>query len=280
MTILSRRAALGGSIAAVTFGSAAAQESSGLRLHGVVQKVNDFEQAVAFFGDSMGFGLAEFDPRRGWARLSSNVPLYLEATTGRTHPREAASSKISFQTSSLEASTEFLRRAQADFFEAPREVAVGRSVRFVDPSGAVHSILQPNYVGAPVGEPRIYNCGFHLPVAAIPPARNLIESGLGFAPLTERYYPPSVPYLEADRTFGFMVHHHQPSETDFVERQDARADDAGAWLVFGAPDLDRASRSAVAHGAVALGRPPSLAGARRRAFLTPGGAPFEIWSWS
>lgn len=280
MTHVSRRAALGGSIAAFALSEARAAESGGVRLHGVLQKVNDFEQAVAFFGDTMGFGLAEFEPRHGWARLSSNVPIYLEATRGRLHPREAASSKIAFQTSSLEAATAYLQRAQAEFFEAPREVAVGHSVRFADPSGAVHSLLQPNYAGAPVGEPRIYNCGFHLPVAAIPPARTLIESGLGFAPLTERYYPPSVPYLEGDRTFGFMLHHHQPSEPDFVERADARAEDAGVWLVFSTSDLDRAARSAAAHGATSLGRTATRAGARRRAFLTPGGAPFEIWSWA
>ena len=103
------------------------------------------------------------------------------------------------------------------------QVAIGRAQRFKDTTGIVHHMLQPNYALPPFAEPRIYNCGLDVPVDAIAPTRVLLEQKLGFAPMTERYFPPSIPYLEGDGSFGFMLHHNQPGEPDLRPRQNARA---------------------------------------------------------
>jgi predicted enzyme related to lactoylglutathione lyase len=78
-----------------------------------------------------------------------------------------------------------------------------------------------------------------------------------------------------------MVHHHQPGESDLIARAEARADDLGVWQVFTTNNLQASARAARAGGAVALDRGPRrFPMGRRMAFTTPGGGPFELWSWT
>lgn len=272
-------AGLGASIPGV----ARAQAGANVRHHGVLIRTTDLDAALAFYCDGMGLALGDFRPARGWARLSCNLPIYLEvSSSSRLHGAEIANAEITFQSNDLDASIPTLTAAGGRLTTAqPYEVAVGRSIRFADTAGIIHHMLQSSRPTPPFAEPRVYNCGFDVPAAAITPTRALLEQGLGFVAMTERYFPPSIPYLEADRSFAFMLHHHQPGEPDLAARPDPRADDLGVWQVFVAADLPAATRAATAAGAVPLDRRvPRFPMGRRMAFTTPGGGPFEIWSWT
>lgn len=270
-------------IAAGAADVANAQTEANVRHHGVLLRVPDLDAALAFYGDALGFAVADFQPRAGWARLVSNLPIYLQATpSGRLHGPEIANAEITFKANDLDASTPNILAGRGRLTtERPYVVAVGRAIRFADPAGIVHHMLQPTGPTPPFVEPSIYNCGFDVPEAAIAPTRVLLERGLGFVPLTERYFPPSIPYLEADHSFGFMLHHNQPGQPDLLPRPDPSADDLGAWQVFVASNLPVAVRAATDAGAIPLDRGPQrFPMGRRMAFTTPGGGPLEIWSWA
>lgn len=279
---MDRRVVLAG-LGAMAPGAAFAQTNATVRHHGVLIRTPDLDAALAFYGDGLGFSIADFQPREGWARLACNLPIYLEtAPGGRLHQPDIANAEITFQSNNLEASIGVLRGAGARLTtEAPYEVAVGRSIRFADNAGVIHHMLQSNRPTPVFAEPRVYNCGLDVPAAAVAPTRALLEQALGFVAMTERYFPPSIPYLEADRSFAFMLHHHQPDEPDLRPREGARSDDLGAWQVFTTTDLRATASAARAAGAVALDRGPRrFPMGRRMAFITPGGGPFELWSWS
>lgn len=276
---ISRRRAASVLLAVAASPSAQAHAQGLVRHHGSLLKLGDLDLALSFFANGLGFGTAEYEPRRGWARLASNQAVYLEQSNGRAQPETAACAKVTFQTAALDVMIVHLTRAGAVTVSDIRNVAVGRSILFRDPTGIVHSILQPNYTLPPFAEPRVYNSGLHVPQAHLAATRTLLEQGMGFVPLTERYFPPSVPYLEGDRSFSFMLHHNQPEEADFAVREGARSDDLGTWEVFTTEDLIAAARACVANGATQLQRRPSaFPRGERLAFLTPGGAPFELWS--
>lgn len=277
-----RRVALG-SLAGMAAGQAEAQDPAEVRHHGVLIRTPDLDAALAFYADGLGFAIAELAPRRGWARLAANMPVYLEAErAGRLHPSDVANSEITFQSNDLDASIAVLRGAGARLTTTePYATAVGRSVRFRDHAGVIHHMMQSARPMPLFAEPRIYNCGFDVPAAAIAPTRSLLEGALGFVAMTERYFPPSVPYLEADRSFAFMLHHHQDFEPDLRAREAPNRNDLGVSLVFTSTDLGATARAAIAGGATVLG-PSARAFAlgRRMSFTAPGGAPFEIWSWT
>jgi predicted enzyme related to lactoylglutathione lyase len=277
-----RRVALGG-VAAMVASTAYAQGGVQVRHHGVLIRTPDLDAALAFYADGLGFALAEFEPGRGWARFAANMPLYLEVVGAtRLHPENVANSEITFQSNDLDASIGVLQSAGARLTtNEPYATAVGRSIRFADHAGVIHHMMHSARPTPLFAEPRIYNCGFDVPAAAIAPTRSLLEGALGFVAMTERYFPPSVPYLETDRSFAFMLHHNQDFEPDLLPREALARDDLGVALVFTSTDLRATAREAAAGGAVALdrsGRGFSLG--QRMSFATPGGAPFEIWQWT
>lgn len=279
--MVNRRVALGG-LAVMAAGAAQAEGGVLVRHHGVLIRTPDLDAALAFYGDGLGFAIADLDPSRGRARLVSNMPIYLEAV-GNTqlHPENVANSEITFQSNDLDASIGVLGSAGARLVTAePYATAVGRSIRFADHAGVVHHMMQSARPAPLFAEPRIYNCGFDVPTAAIAETRSLLEGALGFVAMTERYFPPSVPYLEQDRSFAFMLHHHQDFEPDLRSREAPRSNDLGVSLVFTTTDLRATARAALAGGATPLDRTPrAFSPFRRMGFATPGGAPFEVWDW-
>ncbi|GAN00074.1 hypothetical protein U91I_03739 [alpha proteobacterium U9-1i] len=280
MKKMTRRLALAGFGVGV-LESAVAQEDLGVRHHGVLVRVPDLDAAMAFYCDGLGFPIGEYAPSQGFMRLSANLPIYLDqASEGVLHAPNIANAELTFQSANLEASSAMLRSAGAEIVTlSPFEVAVGRSIRFADPFGIIHHVLQPTRMPPAFSEPKVYNCGFELPVAAISPTRGLLEQHLGFVPMTERYFPPSIPYLEHNRSFAFMLHHHQPGSPDLASRIGGRADDLGTWQVFTATSLARTVRAAEAGGATLLAGPRRFHFGRRASLLTPGGGPFEVWEW-
>ena len=244
--IVNRRTALGGLIVAMA-GATHAQEAVRIRHHGVIIRTPELDSALAFYADGLGFAIADFEPRRGWARLVGNMPIYLETVGNRRlHPADVANSEITFQSNDLDASIAVLRSAGARLTTSePYATAVGRSIRFADHAGVVHHMMHSARAAPLFAEPRIYNCGFDVPAAAMAPARSLLEGALGFTAMTERYFPPSVPYLETNRSFAFMLHQHQDFEPDLRPREMPSRDDLGVSLVFISTDLRATARAGV-----------------------------------
>jgi predicted enzyme related to lactoylglutathione lyase len=279
--MIDRRLVVGAALAGVAV-PAWAQDNSRVRHHGVLVRVPDLDAALGFYGDGMGFAIADFLPREGWARLASNVPIYLEQSNGALPGGRVSNAEITFKVNNIEESRSTFQRAGArEVSENIFEVAVGKSIVFSDNAGIIHHALESNRPGAPFAEPRVYNTGFDLPVASIAPTRTLLEQGLGFVPMTERYFPPSIPYLEADSSFAFMLHHHQPGSPDWAPRANPQRSDLGVWQVFTSSDISSSVNRARLLGAESLlPRPERFAMGRRVSMVTPGGGPFEIWSWS
>jgi predicted enzyme related to lactoylglutathione lyase len=198
------------------------------------------------------------------------------------HPADVATSEITLQSNDLESSIAVLRSAGARLTTSePYTTAVGRSIRFADRAGVIHHMMHSARPAPSFTEPRIYNCGFDVPAVSIAPTRSLLEGALGFLPMTERYFPPSVPYLETDRSFAFMLHHHQDFEPDLRARMAPLPDDLGTALIFTSTDLRATTRAVIGGGAVALDRRArAFPWGRRMSFVTPGGAPFEVWDWA
>lgn len=271
------RVALGG-LASMIVGTAHANEGVQVRHHGVLIRTPELDAALAFYGDGLGLAIADFEPRRRWARIASNMPIYLEAVgNNRLHPENVANSEITFESNDLDASTGVLRSAGARLTTTgPYATAVGCAVRFADHAGVVHHMIHSARAAPVFAEPRIYNRGFDVPAAAIAPTRSLLEGAIGFAAMTERYFPPSVPYLETDRSFAFILHHKQDFEPDLLPREMPSRDNLGVPLVFTSMDLRAAARAAVAGGAKPLERSArTFSLGRRMRSATPGGAPFE-----
>ncbi|NJM35754.1 MAG: hypothetical protein HC850_14840 [Rhodomicrobium sp.] len=233
-----------------------ARASTGARVvhHGVLIRVPDFDHALTIYSERMGLAAASFWPREGFARLICNLPIYVEAVNEPRLPLpDAAHVAITFMSNELAASRALHERAGATFeSDEPNKVAVGKSYRFRDALGIKHHILQPARPTPIFAEPAVYNTGFQLPKAAMPAARRLLAEAMGFKVMTEQYYPPSVPFLEATGEFGFMAHEHHPWEADFAPRQSPSLSDIGVSMVFVTTDLPAASAAARTGGAVEI----------------------------
>lgn len=276
---LNRRSVVAGAVGACLAAQASAGQSAKLRQHGVLLKVPDLDAALGFYGDGLGFPVNTATLGRGFAQLIANTPIYVEEVKNAAAIEPgAAHVYVALQTNDFDAGRRMLRAAGAkNISENVQEVAVGKVIYFEDPFGVRYSFMLINGERPPFSEPRIYNTGFHLPKAAIRAARKLVEDGFGFAAMTERYYPPSIPYLEANKSFAFMLHEHRPFETDWNPRR-VTPDDIGYSEVFVTRDLTDAVAAAKAHGARVLDKRPHRFPMGERVLIeVPGGAPLEIW---
>ena len=99
--------------------------------------------------------------------------------------------------------------------DTPSAVEVGLAIRFRDPFGNIHALLEQT-VGEvpPFEEPQVYNSGFKHPDADTASLRSLFVEALGFVVRTERYYPPSLPIGHPEGSFAFMLHENEPWEAE------------------------------------------------------------------
>lgn len=265
-----------GVVAALTMTAASAEEKNdlGVRFHGVVVHVADMEEALDFYSGLIGFDVDEAVSDK-LARLESETPFFL-LQTGEARPvtAENARTTFGFQTSDIEARIAEWRAAGVEFTsKTPEKVGVGRAIRFRDPFGAIHYLLQQE-VGepAPVAEPVIYNVGFNHTDAIA--AQGLYVDLLGFVVRSMNYYPPAIPLGHADGSFAFMLHKAAAAPADDAQY----ASGTGAVAVFSAPDLAPVRRTLEQSG-VELVTPAEAPGLpyERLAFRDGEGVVSEIW---
>ena len=151
----------------------------------------------------------------------------------------------------------------------------------MDPSGNVISIVeQQRQRGDTFQGIQIYNGGFYLPDVEV--ARAFYVDLLGFTSMTEQYYP-NIPLLQADQSFGFMLHGRKVEDmNEDKPMQKAQAhypDDAQLLLMFATSDLDRAIEHLKQKGITFLYKKPQRAvdGRAYTAFKDPFGLVSELY---
>ncbi|MGQ0590531.1 MAG: VOC family protein [Sphingosinicella sp.] len=183
---------------------------------------------------------------------------------------EEARSAIAFQALDIHATARRLRELGVVFLsDEPIRVGVGLALRFRDPFGNIHALLQQT-IGevAPFEEPEVYNSGFKRPDSDTPALRRMF-AGLGFVVRSERYYPPSLPIGHGDGSFAFMLHENEPEEPEVRAR--SQPESAAVSLIFTAADL------AAVQQQVGSGREDAFALGRRMRVTAPSGVPVEFW---
>ena len=243
-----------------------------VRHHGVLIRVPSLDAARTFYADVLGFRAVDVSP--DMLRLEDDVPIYLEQVDRPLRPPadDEARAAVAFQTQDVRAAVARLRAAGVAFLsEEPFEVGVGLAVRFRDPFGNIHALLEHRVSAVPpFDEPKVYNSGLKQPDADTPALRVLFQD-LGMTVRTERYYPPSLPLGHSDGSFAFMLHENEAIEPEIRPRADPDA--AAVSLVFAVEDMD-AVRRQVGDG---MTEPRGFALGERAHLTVPSGVPIEFW---
>jgi catechol 2,3-dioxygenase-like lactoylglutathione lyase family enzyme len=124
------------------------------RLAAVTVVVRDYDEAISWFRDALGFGLVEDSPLDGdkrWVRLRADGGgaelLLARAASGEQSQAvgRAAGGRVAYflETDDFEATLAQMRRMSVEFLEAPRAEAYGRVVKFVDLYGNRWDLIQP-----------------------------------------------------------------------------------------------------------------------------------------
>lgn len=268
----------------VSTGSAAqpAAEKLDLRVDRVTIKVTDMDQALTFYRDVLGFAvLSEAPYPERVALKSEGLPLVLERArrlVPANHP-EVTQTKLSLESADLLATMARLRERGVVFLQDPPQpygrnqegVPLGIATRFRDPFGHEYSIVeQQRHRGDAFSGIRVYNTGFYVP--DVEAALAFYRDRLGFAVLTEQYYP-NIPMGDAGGALAFMLH-------EFPEMRKADLtypDDTQLLLVFTTQDLGASMQKLRRKGVAFLDDVPRpVAEGRVVAFRDPFGNVAEL----
>ena len=254
---------------------------SRFRYHGALVRVPDLDRALEFYVGVLGFQAERLTPVL--VRLQDDTPIYLERVDYPLRPPgdDEARSAIAFQTRDIGAAVERLRRLGVVFLaDEPAPVGVGLSIRFRDPFGNIHALLEHRITDVPpFEEPEVYNSGYKHPDADTDDLRALFVGAMGFDVRTERYYPPSLPIGHRDGSFAFMLHENEPWEAEIRPREDPRT--AAVSLVFVTDDLAEARRVLLgAIGPGGIGPERRFGIGRRFDIIVPSGVPAELWRFA
>lgn len=243
-----------------------------LRFHGVRLGVTDMEAALQFYRDKMGYTITSATDDHA-TLANTTMAFYLHRVSEAPPPPDPATARdiITFQAQDLLATIEQLKARGVRFLDdAPQRNGVGHSIRFVDPFGHVHSMLEQQVGNVPpFAEPRIYNVGFNL--RNFEAARSFYADKLGFEVRSE-HYDPAFPMGHADGSFAFMIHEFPETPTRTEGNYPAQA-----TILFETPDLDAAWHALEYAGIEVVHEAPQAGSAGRYvAFRDPFGNVSEV----
>jgi catechol 2,3-dioxygenase-like lactoylglutathione lyase family enzyme len=243
------------------------------RHHGVLIRVPDLDRARQFYVDLLGFEAERLSDTM--LRLPDPTPIYLEQVAQPLRPpaEDEARAAIAFQARDIRVTAARLRERGVTFLsEEPIRVGVGLAMRFRDPFGNIHALLEQTAAPVPpFEEPEVYNSGFKIPDADTAALRDLF-AGLGIMVRTERYYPPSLPLGHRDGSFAFMLHENEQGEPEVRAR--IQPESAAVSLVLATASLD-GLRSRLTDAEI--GDEGSFALGRRVRVTAPSGVSVEFW---
>ncbi|HSG98692.1 MAG TPA: VOC family protein [candidate division Zixibacteria bacterium] len=210
----------------------------------VVPLVNDGAHILLFACDS----LTQWDYDR---QCRINLNLYVEDLDDWTGKLRAAGARVLDDTALT--------------------AGVGKYIRFLDPSGNHLDLMELGYEHEPVTRPTVYNVGAQ--VSAISAARAFYEGLLGFEVLTEKYYPPVIPY----KVNGLQLILHESGETP---AQAAYPQGSQTLLTLVVSNLDEAlTRLRAAGFATLRAKDANSPVGRYNAVRDPDGNVIELLEW-
>jgi catechol 2,3-dioxygenase-like lactoylglutathione lyase family enzyme len=250
-----------------------------LRYHALLARVPDIAPADAFYGGRLGLSCTVLADGFHRARDSADALLYLEVVTPAPGPvPDQARATATFLVGDVEKSIATLAAARVEFLQtAPQHARSGLYIRFRDPFGNVHSLVQLRE--PPSFEiPRIYRAGIKIPIASVPAAKRLYGDTLGFAIESERHYPPLVPLIHRDGSPAFTVEDKENWERDLRVRAPRYPDETGVVMVLETPDLAETRRELSSRmPGLALTPAAPFALGQRMALIDMAGLATEIW---
>ena len=204
-----------------------------LRYHALLARVPDVALADAFYCGRLGLSCTV--PADGFRRAHdcADALVYLEAVMPAPGPvPDQARAAAAFLVRDIEKSAAALAAAGVELLQtAPQHARSGLYVRFRDPFGNVHSLVELRE--PPVFEtPRIFRTGIKIPIASVPAAKRLYGDTLGFKIESERCYPPLLPMIHGDGSPAFTIEDKENWERDLRVRAPRYPDETGVVMVL------------------------------------------------
>lgn len=181
-----------------------------LRTSALKINVEDMDKALSFYGDKLGFEIADRSgyPQEVVLKTSDNFKLIL-AKVKKLRKTEDTDTRVgmTLQVNDLNQAIEKMKSLEVEFAEKqPRKEGVGNAIYIVDPFGRKISLMHETIVkNDPFKEPKVYNFGLY--VSDMNAGREFYENKLGFIARSERYLPLDMPLGHQDKTFAFMLHY-------------------------------------------------------------------------
>ncbi|PYS51173.1 MAG: hypothetical protein DMF68_05245 [Acidobacteria bacterium] len=220
------------------------QKSQGkVLLHTSALKINvdDMDKALSFYGDKLGFEVADRSdyPQVVVLKTGDNFKLILSKVR-RLQKAAATETQVSLtlQVNDLDRAIEKMKSLNVQFGETkPRKEAVGNAIFILDPFGRKISLMHETIVkDEPFKEPRVYNFGVLIPDMTA--GRDFYANKLGFVVRSEKYLPLDLPLGHEDKSFAFMLH-YRPGVTSIKSEYPSAA--PFVMMVFETTELERTS---------------------------------------
>ena len=203
-----------------------------IRVYGVKIKVTDMDKATNFYCEIMGFEIESRELDDKIILKTAKTKLILEKTRNNhfiDFPNEAQTILV-FRVKDINAKQTELIENGVEFVTMEKKfVGPGYALKFRDPFGNVHSLMETTDK-SDFDEPAIYNVGYYLKDMNL--AREFWCGKFGMLVMTESYYPPSIPLLHPDKSFGFMLH-----DGNYENAKYNYPDDTQSIIVFSVSDL-------------------------------------------
>ncbi len=232
-------------VAAPLFGEAAALPAPlPPEVTGVLVRVVNLDKALDFYREVAGFDALQVDRAKGHAELvNGEVKLWLlkvEKPIRHVLPGPSEA-HLNLQIESLDATlAELERRGVPRLADKPRTAAVGPNMPIADPSGNVLYVIQLNGQKGALPRAKAFNFGITIPNMA--EARKFYEGVLGFRAFSEKFYPPTIPYLPSG-VLPLAIHENATGAAATPSPDTAQVN-----LVLQVDDLDAARRDLEARG--------------------------------
>lgn len=181
-----------------------------LRMSTLKINVDDMDKALSFYGDKLGFEIADRTayPQQVVLKTEDSFKLILNKV-GRLQKAGAKETQVSLtlQVNDLEQAIAKMKSLNVEFAETtPRKEGVGNAIFIRDPFGRKISLMHQTIVKVePFKEPRVYNFGVLIP--DISAGRDFYAGKLGFVVRSENYLPLDLPLGHDDKSFAFMLHY-------------------------------------------------------------------------
>lgn len=178
--------------------TAAAPRVSAIRV-----AVADLDESLDFYTRRLGCRMT-FDGRKDDYLVLDNhgVCFVLTKSDGPVRIRKGQCHvRVNFKITDLDGWTAGARAAGVRILGESKS-AVGRYVTFLDPSGNRHNMKKLDHEKEQLNTPRVYDVG--IAVSDMKRGRTYYGDALGFSVMTEKYYPPVVPFTQNGCAFFIL----------------------------------------------------------------------------